>query len=158
MSIAYLSLGSNLGDKQHYVDTAIAKLPGTVLAISQMYETEPVGCPNPEWYLNCAVKLETELAPEALLQSTQQIEHDLHRVRTVKNGPRTIDIDIIFYDDLVLDAPDLIIPHPRAHERRFVLQPLLNIAPDLGHPGLQRPISALLEGLPVDYEVRLKSS
>jgi 2-amino-4-hydroxy-6-hydroxymethyldihydropteridine diphosphokinase len=133
----FLSLGSNLGDRVAYLRQAIMTLPG-VVAVSPLYETEPVGGPEeqPE-YLNCVIELRTSHAPHELLKIAQRIEADARRVRTVKNGPRTLDVDILLYDDRTVDMPDLVIPHPRMWERNFVLRPLADIAPDLVPEGLR---------------------
>lgn len=127
----FISLGSNLGDRMAYLQTAVNGLPG-VVTISPLYETEPVGGPDdqPE-FLNCVVELRTSLGPIELLTLTQQLENEAQRVRTIENGPRTLDIDILLYDGAVINEPALQIPHPRMWERRFVVQPLNDIAPDL---------------------------
>jgi len=114
---------------------------------SSLYETEPVGFEEQPWFLNAVVEGETALSPEALLRACQAIESTAGRERTVRFGPRTLDIDILWYDSRVLDRPGLHIPHPRMHERRFVLVPLTEIAPRLTDPRSGKTYDALLEGL-----------
>jgi 2-amino-4-hydroxy-6-hydroxymethyldihydropteridine diphosphokinase len=151
----YLALGSNLGDRQRFMDDGVARLravPGlTVRKISPYYETAPVGGPAGSGaYLNAIVETDTLLAPEQLLHELLEIERGLGRIRTEPNAPRTLDLDIVLYGDLIRHRPDPIVPHPRMHERRFVLQPLADIAPDLIHPAIKKTIRELLDGLPPD--------
>lgn len=147
MPSVYLSLGSNLGDRAAYLRQALSDLKklGAIIRTSSIYETEPVGLKDQPWFLNLVVSLETKLAPQSLLNQTQAIERSLGRARTVPNGPRTIDIDILFYDDIILSPPSLTIPHSRLHERRFVLAPLAELAAGLLHPRLQKSIQTLLK-------------
>jgi dihydroneopterin aldolase/2-amino-4-hydroxy-6-hydroxymethyldihydropteridine diphosphokinase len=127
---AFIALGSNLGDRRAYLRNAVAALDG-VVATSQVYETDPVGGPDEQGpYLNMVVEVETSLDPFALLRRCQRIEAQAMRQRTVRWGPRTLDVDIVMYDDVTIDGPDLTLPHPRYTERRFVLAPLSEIAPD----------------------------
>ena len=144
MSLVYLSLGSNLDDRLAALQAALAALPPevTVLAESPVYETPPWGVADQPAFLNLVVQAETLLAPLALLA------HLKHRLPSIRFGPRKIDLDILFYDDLVLDTPELTLPHPRLHERAFVLVPLADLAPDLVHPVLGQSIKDLLR--PVD--------
>ena len=149
---AYLALGSNLGDREAKLAAVrehLARLPDTrVAAVSAIHETAPVGGPPGQGnYLNAAVKLETGLPPVELLHRCLQIERQLGRIRTVPNAPRTIDIDILLYDDLILNTPGLTLPHPRMHERRFVLEPLGEIAPQVIHPASGLSVAALLKAL-----------
>lgn len=153
MATAYLSLGSNLGDRLRLIQEAVAALTveaGSVTALSSLYETEPWGFSSPHRFLNVALALETSLSPETLLAVTQRIERDLGRTHKSVDGryaDRTIDIDLLFVGDAVLDTPALTLPHPRLHLRRFVLEPLCEIAPALLHPLLQKSVSQLLAEL-----------
>lgn len=150
MADAVLALGSNLGDSaatlQGAVD-ALGRTPGVaVTAVSPAYRTAPVGGPAQDDYLNAVVLVRTTLAPEELLQATAAIEQAWHRVREVRWGPRTLDIDLITVGDTVLDTPDLVLPHPRAHERAFVLVPWLAVDPQARLVG-RGPVAELLAGL-----------
>jgi len=128
---ALLALGSNLGDRLGYLRTAIASLPDLV-ACSPVYETDPVGGPEGQGpYLNMVVRLETNLGARSLLDTCRRLEREAGRERRERWGPRTLDVDIIWIDGVTLDEPDLIVPHPRAFERPFVLAPLGDVAPDL---------------------------
>jgi 2-amino-4-hydroxy-6-hydroxymethyldihydropteridine diphosphokinase len=127
---AFLSVGSNLGDRRRYLRHAVESLPD-VVAVSPVYETVPVGGPSQDDYLNIVVQLETDLSPDQLLGVCHRIETSAERVRDVHWGPRTLDIDIVWIDGVTLDDPKLTVPHPRWKERRFVLAPLRDLAPDL---------------------------
>jgi 2-amino-4-hydroxy-6-hydroxymethyldihydropteridine diphosphokinase len=131
MHRVFLGLGSNMDDRLSLLRTAVKKLPG-VIAVSPLYETDPVGGPSgqPD-YLNCVVELQTDLDARQILNLANALESEANRVRTVANGPRTLDIDILLFDDETIDEPDLVVPHPRMWERRFVVQPLTDLAPDL---------------------------
>jgi 2-amino-4-hydroxy-6-hydroxymethyldihydropteridine diphosphokinase len=131
---AYLALGSNVGDRLAHLQSAVDGLRGEalrVVAVSRVYETEPVGGPPQDAYLNAVVAVETELAALELLERAQGLEHRARRVRTERFGPRTLDVDILLYDDVTIDTPRLAVPHPRMWERGFVLAPLRDVAPDL---------------------------
>ena len=143
----YLSLGSNLGEREHHLQAAIERLRdlGEVTAVSSVYETEPVDLAAQPWFLNCAVQLETELMPKQLLARLQEIERDMGRRRTQKKGPRTLDIDILLFGHSVIDTPALVVPHPALHERRFVLEPLAEIAPETRHPVFKRTLRELCD-------------
>jgi len=153
---AYLSLGSNIGNRESHLCHAIARLQalGPVAAVSSLYETEPVEFTDQPWFLNCVVLLETDATPRQLLANLLAIEQEMGRVRTQKKGPRTIDIDILLFDGTIVDSPELIIPHPAMHQRRFVLEPLAEIAPEVWHPSLKKTIRRLLEELPAGPAVR----
>ena len=152
MAIAYLSLGTNIGNRRRNMITAAALLAervGDVLALSGFYETEPWGFDSENLFLNAAVKLKTSLSALELLLATQQIEKELGRTEK-SNGTyhdRIIDIDILLYDDEVLQTPELSLPHPLMHERKFVMDPLSEIAPFLIHPILKERIIDLKERL-----------
>jgi len=126
--VCYIGVGSNLGDRQGYIEKAIQKLKETkgieVKRVSNIYETEPVGWPEQGKYLNGVIEIETDVEPKDLLRALQGIERQLGRKRIVKDGPRTIDLDILLYGDRNLDEPGLKIPHPKMHEREFVMKPL----------------------------------
>jgi 2-amino-4-hydroxy-6-hydroxymethyldihydropteridine diphosphokinase len=158
--LAYLSLGSNVGDRVAHLRDAIARLEsiGRVVSVSSFYETEPVEVTDQPWFLNCAVGLETALTAEQLMARLLQIEQKMGRRRIQKKGPRTIDIDILLFDDLILDSPDVTIPHPAMQERRFVLEPLAEIAAEARHPGVKKTIRELLEELPAGAIVRRAKS
>ena len=151
MKTIYLGLGSNIGDRQANLEAALAGLPAIgvrVTRASPVYETEPVDFTDQRWFLNLVVEAETELFPLQLLARLQRIERDLGRVRAVARGPRTLDIDILLYGQAVIQRPDLEIPHPRMAERRFVLAPLADLAPDLRHPVTRKTVRELLEAAP----------
>ena len=154
--MAYLSLGSNLGDREGQLREAIARLEkaGRVAAVSSFYETEPVEFTDQPCFLNCAVALETSLSPQHLMSFILLTEKEMGRQRIQKKGPRTIDIDILLFGDCVVKSADLTIPHPALQERRFVLQPLAEIAPDVRHPLLHQTISGLRDALPAGQGVR----
>ncbi|GAB4482128.1 MAG: 2-amino-4-hydroxy-6-hydroxymethyldihydropteridine diphosphokinase [Anaerolineales bacterium] len=146
MATVYLALGSNLGDRLANLRAALAALPpaARVLDTSHIYETAPWGYAEQPNFFNMAARLETELSPQALLDFLKGLESRLGRIPNFQNGPRLIDLDLLFYDDLVLNTPPLVIPHPRLHERAFVLIPLADLAPDLVHPVLGETIWRLL--------------
>jgi 2-amino-4-hydroxy-6-hydroxymethyldihydropteridine diphosphokinase len=134
---AFLGLGSNLGDRRAALRHAVAQLEagGDVTAVSPLYETDPVGGPEDQGpYLNLVVELATTDSPRQLLVRGQALEQAAHRVRTVRFGPRTLDVDVLLVGDLTANEPDLVVPHPRMWERRFVLQPLADLAPDIVPP------------------------
>ena len=145
----FLSLGSNLGDRLNNLQNAIRCLPPKVQPLSQsrFYETDPWGYTDQPAFLNIVIKANTELAPKKLLAFLKNMEVVLGREETFRYGPRVIDLDILFYDDLVLDSPDLTIPHPRLTERAFVLFPLAELAPDLVHPIIKKTIRQLMSSI-----------
>ncbi len=136
MSRVFIGIGSNLGDRPSYCKSAVHELSAfaNIVNISPLYETEPVDKEDQPEFVNGVVEIDTDLSPHELLTEINSIEQKLGRVREEKWGPRTIDLDIIFYDDIVVEDKDLEIPHPRAHLRRFVLEPLCEIAPEFIHP------------------------
>lgn len=152
----YLSLGSNLGDRAANLRLAIDKLAdfGKVEAVSSFYETEPVETAPQPWFLNCVVKFDTEKMPRQLLSSILNLEQGMGRQRKPGKGPRTIDIDVLVFGSSIIELPSLIVPHPRLHLRRFVLEPLAEIAPDLRHPVFKRTIRELRDSLPAGQMVR----
>jgi 2-amino-4-hydroxy-6-hydroxymethyldihydropteridine diphosphokinase len=155
-SRVYLSLGSNVGDRASQLLSAVGRLEttGRVVAVSSFYETEPVEFTPQPWFLNCAVALESSQTPQQLMDSILLIEQEMGRRRLQKKGPRTIDIDILLFDDAVVDSPELTIPHPALHQRRFALKPLAEIAPDVLHPVWKKAVRELLEALPEGQAVR----
>jgi 2-amino-4-hydroxy-6-hydroxymethyldihydropteridine diphosphokinase len=159
----YLSLGSNLGDRAGNLRKAVHRMSelGAVTAVSSLYETEPVEVERTQpWFLNCVVAIETGLMPKQFLSRTLAIEQELGRRRIESKGPRTLDIDIVLFANAIVDSPGLTIPHPAMHHRRFVLEPLVEIAPDVRHPILKRTARELLNDLPATAGAtrRLKES
>lgn len=154
--LAYLSLGSNVGDRAANLNEAIARLEdlGTVVAVSSFYETEPVELAAQPWFLNCAVALDTEKMPKQLLAGIFEIEQGMGRRRVQTKGPRSIDIDILLFGSSIVDTQGLTIPHPALHERRFVLEPLAEIAPEVRHPVFKRTVRELRDALPPGQAVR----
>jgi len=171
-NLAYLSLGSNLSLSSNLVSSNLLKsnlggreaqlreaqtrlsVAGSIAAASSLYETEPVEYIEQPWFLNYVVLLETTLSPQELMSAILNIEEQMGRRRLVKKGPRSIDIDILLFGDVVLKSDALTIPHPEMHRRRFVLEPLAEIAPELVHPVLHKSIRELLAALPEGQIVR----
>lgn len=160
LNMAYLSLGSNVGNREAHLRDAIARLEtqGRIVSVSSFYETEPVEFTDQGWFLNCAVALKTSDSPEQLMAAILRAEKEMGRQRVQRKGPRNIDIDILLFEKTtggeILDSPALTIPHPAMYQRRFVLQPLAEIAPGVQHPVLMKSIQELLDALPVGQTVR----
>lgn len=159
--IVYIGFGSNLGDRLDFCDRAVTLLGllphSQVTGVSSLYETEPLPehSPGPQWFLNGIVRLETDLAPRSLLDVCREVEQSLGRDPDHRDGPRTIDLDILLYGSRLIDEPGLIVPHPRLHLRRFVLAPLAELEPELRHPLLNTTARALLAQLTDRSAVRL---
>ena len=151
MARAHIGLGSNLGDREAALRSALEALGKTegilVVRVSAVRETAPVGGPPQSPYLNAAAEIETDLSPREILEKLLGIEKELGRVRAERWGPRVIDLDLLLCEDAVINEPDLIVPHPRMHERRFVLEPLVEIAPDAVHPVFRQTVGDLLSSL-----------
>jgi len=157
MTVAAIALGANLGDRLATLRTAIERIRdlGAVIKISSVYETDPVGYLDQPAFYNVVLLLETNLAPEAVMKELLAIEADLGRVRTFANAPRAIDLDLLLYGDEVRETPSLTLPHPRMHERAFVLVPLAEIALSNIHPRLKMTVAELRDLLPEDGGVRV---
>jgi len=145
MPIAYIAFGSNLGNKKQNIEKALEfmKEKSTILKISKIRKTEPIGFLDQDWFLNGVVQIKTNLTPLELLKFLKNIEKKLGRKKTFKNGPRIIDLDIIFYNDIIFNQKKLIIPHPEMHKRMFVLKPMCEINKNFIHPILQKSIKNL---------------
>lgn len=152
MSTVYLALGTNLGNRLQNLQAALDAFPPSIVhrQSSHIYETPPWGYADQPAFLNMAVKCETGLGPESLLKRLKQLEVRLGREASFRYGPRRIDLDILFYGELVLESETLTLPHPRLHERAFVLVPLMELAPNLIHPVLKKSVAELLAGLNVE--------
>jgi 2-amino-4-hydroxy-6-hydroxymethyldihydropteridine diphosphokinase len=151
MKRAYLSLGSNLGDRTVHLQNALKELGPAgveVLRVSSFYRTEPLEFRPQPWFINCVAEAKTSLLPRQLLKALQTIERKLGRKRTIPKGPRSIDLDILIYEKAVIRSSVLTIPHERLAERRFVLVPLRELAPNLRHPVTQRTVAEMLEDTP----------
>jgi len=160
INTVYLSLGSNVGDREANLFRAVEELArrgARIIRRSSFYETEPLEIRDQAWFLNCAVEAETALTPHQLITVLLEIEIEMGRRRSIKYGPRNIDIDILLFGASVVGTPDLVIPHPRMAERRFVLVPMNEIAPDARHPVLKKTIGELLKATADKSAVRLWS-
>ena len=151
-SIAYIGIGSNLGEPQVNCQTAIGGLmavPETVVTqMSSLYETEPLGVKGQNWFINAVIEINTDLSPDELLAALFNIEKEMRRVRLERWGPRIIDLDLLFYENLILKKPGLEVPHPEIRNRSFVLIPLAEIRPDLIHPVFNQTIDHLVRSIP----------
>jgi 2-amino-4-hydroxy-6-hydroxymethyldihydropteridine diphosphokinase len=155
--MVFLSLGSNVGEREENLRVAIASLSGArlqVRRVSSIYETEPVDLRQQPWFLNCVVEGQTATPALALLRELREIERRMGSKKLIARGPRLIDIDILLYGQQTLDSPDLQVPHPRMHLRRFVLAPLAEIAPDLKHPSWSATAAEILAALQDKSAVR----
>jgi 2-amino-4-hydroxy-6-hydroxymethyldihydropteridine diphosphokinase len=142
---ALLGMGSNLGDRRRHLAEAVESLGDAVVEVSPVYETEPVGGPGgQDPYLNLVARLETDLSPRELLGVCHRLETAAGRVRGERWGPRTLDVDILWIDGVTVDEPDLTVPHPRMRQRRFVMAPLADVAPDLAPAGWEREVEGLV--------------
>jgi len=151
LSLVYLGLGSNIGDREAMLRSALEDLDKPdlrLLRVSTIRETEPVGLKEQRWFLNLAAEFETDLTPRELLRRTQTTELRYGRLRTLPNGPRTIDIDILLYGNLITKTEALEIPHPRYSERRFTLEPLAELNPELRDPRTRKTVTEMLKVLP----------
>lgn len=158
LKLTYLGLGSNIGDRERQLKNALAALesPGLkLLRVSPIYETEPVENTKQGWFLNLVVEVECHLFPQQLLSRTMRVERGLKRTRTTPKGPRTIDVDILLMGNTVLRTPGLELPHPRMATRRFVLQPLADLAPNFRHPVTRQTIAEMLEKAPAQIVRRV---
>ena len=152
-----LGLGSNVGDRERNLAEAVVRLEARGVSVSRrsaLYLAEPVALLPQGWFVNAAVRGGTDLRPEKLLEVCLEVERELGRVRDRHHGPRTLDVDVLLYDDLVCGTPELILPHPRMHERRFVLVPLADVAPEIRHPTLGRTVAELLRDCPDRSQVQ----
>ncbi len=155
--IAYIGIGSNVGDKARQCEQGISEIQKLdrhrLLARSSLYKTQPIGYIEQDWFINLVIKIETEMDAPALLSSLKEIESRLGRVETLRWGPRTIDLDILFFNDHQIQTDELTVPHPLIQDRQFVLVPLAEIDPNLTHPVLKKTVKELLEGLPENQGV-----
>jgi len=159
LAIAYLCLGSNLGDKKRNLNQALKEIKNLkmvkVLKTSSIYETEPVGFKDQSWFLNAVIKIKTKLPPLSLLYLLQGIERKLGRVRGKRWGPRKVDLDILLYDKMVINDDKLTLPHPQMHKRRFVLIPLIELGSRWKHPALHLTPKMFLQKIKTGQEVKL---
>ena len=165
-AIAYISFGSNVGDRKKHIEDAVEILKTDssieIKSVSSLYETEPVGYEEQDWFINGVLEIETELSPHELLRFVKTVESKVGRRKSIRWGPREIDLDILLYEQECINTPDLVIPHPRMQEREFVLIPLVEIAPDVVHPVFRKSVELLLKDLPqkkvvkrIGYDIEL---
>ena len=149
MTDAYIGIGSNIGDRESNIEKAIILLSEhcKIIESSSLYETEPIGYKEQNWFLNCVIGIQTSYKPRELHTALQYIEREIGRIRNIPNGPRVIDLDLLLYGSLIFNSEELEIPHPRFHQRKFVLVPLQEIAAEAVHPILQKSISELLSNV-----------
>ena len=144
----FIGIGSNVGDATDNCIKAVKEIglikDNRIVAVSSLYRAEPISHIKQDWFINCVVKIETDLTPYSLLSDLQKVEKRLGRKRDIRHGPRTIDLDILIFNSLIIDDDKLKIPHPRMHERRFVLEPLSEIDENLIHPVIKKSIKSLL--------------
>ncbi len=157
LSTVYIGLGSNLGNKKENIQRALDLLNNTegilILKVSSLYETEPVGYEDQDWFINAVAQIETSIPPQEILKIFKEIETQIGREESIRWGPRKIDLDILFYDQLIYKSSDLEIPHPRLHERAFMLVPLAEINKELIHPIYNKSINALISELNITKKV-----
>ena len=155
--ITYIGIGSNLGDKLHHCEKAISEIlkidRHKLIAKSSLFKTQPIGYPSQDWFVNGVIKIETDLEAPELLRTLKTIESQLGRTKIFRWGPRTIDLDILFFDDIEIHTEELQIPHPLIQDRQFVLVPLAEIDRNLIHPVLKKTIQELLKNLKEDQGV-----
>ncbi len=158
----FIGIGSNVGDAVDNCIKAIKEIGlikgNRIVAVSSFYKTEPISNIKQDWFINCVVKIETDLTPYSLLSDLQNIEKKLGRKRDIRHGPRTVDLDILLYDNLIVDEDRLKIPHPEIHKRRFVLEPLAEIDENLIHPIIKKSIKSLLNEIGTVQRVELLRS
>ena len=160
MALVYLSLGSNLGNRDHYLEQARKAIEKSfsMVRFSKVYETEPVDVTDQPWFLNQVAELRTDLAPETLLEWARVLETQAGRQREIPKGPRTLDVDILLYDDRVLDVKGLALPHPRLEQRRHVLVPLMELSPELILPNSRKTAREALEQVKDSAQVKSHAS
>lgn len=156
---AFIGIGTNLGDRKKHIAEALERLERRtdikVIKSSSLYVTEPIGYVGQDWFLNCVVEVMTSMPPRELLSHCLSIEEQMGRTRTMQWGPRIIDLDILLYDDTVIEDDELTVPHPNMDKRRFVLVPIVEIAPDVIHPKLNKTVTDLLKNLKDAHKVDL---